>query len=305
MNKVEAWPTLPWEAWKDTCETLHMCTQIVGKTKLALSPFLNQWWQVGFEVSARGLTTSAIPTRRGIFEIELDFVDHHVRVATSEGERRTFRLSARPVRDFYGELMATLRELDIDVAINPLPVEVPNPIRCDEDRTHISYDPEYVQRWWRILLGTTKVLQRYRSTFVGKSSPVLFYWGSFDLNATRFSGRPAPRLEGVPRFFQLAEDQENIACGFWPGNATAAGVTLGEPAFYSYIYPAPAGYREAAIRPAAARFEPSVGEYILPYEEARRSPSPEETILEFFRSAYDAGADRARWDRAALERVVA
>jgi hypothetical protein len=300
MNR-EAWPALPWQAWKDTCETLHMCTQVVGKVKLALSPFLNQWWQVGFEVTARGLSTSAIPSRRGVFQIDFDFIDHAVRIATSEGETKAFGLSARPVCDFHAEVIAALRDLAIDVKINPMPVEVPDPIRCDEDRVHAAYDREYVERWWRILVSTTKVLQRHRSMFVGKSSPILFYWGSFDLNATRFSGRPAPLMEGVPRFYQLAEDQENVACGFWPGNPSASGVTLGEPAFYSYIYPRPPGYRAATVRPSSARFDAILGEHILPYEDARRAASPDETVLDFFRSAYEAYADRAAWDRTALE----
>lgn len=305
---TEPWPELPWDAWKDTCDTLHLWTQVVGKVKLELTPFLNEWWEVGFDVTARGLTASAIPYDCGIFSVGFDFVDHHLSVATSEGAVRMMPLAPRPVAEFYRTFMATLGELGIDVSINPLPVEVPDPVPFDRDHAHAAYDPDYVNRWWRILVGTTKVLQRYRSTFVGKSSPVLFYWGSFDLNATRFSGRPATPPQG-PRFFQLAEDQENASCGFWPGNPNAAGVTLGQPAFYAYTYPAPQGFADAPVRPASAYYDPKLGEFILPYERLRAgSPDPAsiaQAILHFLQSTYEAGATLGRWDRAFLERAPA
>ena len=301
QDSTETWPELPWDAWKASCDTLHLWTQVVGKVKLALSPFLNEWWNVGFDVTARGLTTSTIPLGSGAFEIDFDFIDHDLTILTSTGTETSLPLAPCSVADFHRELMARLRQCGIEVAIDPLPVEVPDPIPFTEDVIHSSYDPVYVNRWWRILVGTVNVLQRHRSPFFGKSSPILFYWGSFDLNATRFSGRPAPPLEGVPRFFQLAEDQENIACGFWPGNPNAAGIELGEPAFYSYLYPAVPGYREASVEPTSARYDDRLNEFILPYEDVRRMPSPERAILDFFESTYEAGATLARWDRAVLE----
>jgi hypothetical protein len=294
---------LPWTEWKDSCDTLHLWTQVAGKVKLALSPFLNEWWHVGFELTPRGLTTGAIPYRAGVFAIDFDFVEHTLRIVTSAGAQTTFGLAPCSVADFHRELMTRLRHTGIDVSIHPVPVEIPDPIPFPEDRVHAAYDPEYVSRWWRILLGTANVLMRYRSGFVGKSSPILFYWGSFDLNETRFSGRPAPLLEHVPRFVRLAEDQENVACGFWPGNPNAAGILLGEPAFYSYIYPAPAGYREARVQPASARYDAALGELVLRYEDVRSAPSPEALVLEFFQSAYDAGATLAGWDRSGLEQT--
>ncbi len=301
QDSTEPWPALPWEEWNATCETLHLWMQVVGKVKLALSPFLNEWWNVGFDVTPRGLTTSAIPFDSGAFAADFDFIDHHLTIATSTGARTTFALTPCTVADFYRELMARLHHNGIDVSIDVLPVEVPDPVPFTEDVIHSSYDPHYVNAWWRILVGTVNVLQRYRSPFFGKSSPILFYWGSFDLNETRFSGRAAPRLEGVPRFFQLAEDQENIACGFWPGNPNAAGIALGEPAFYSYVYPAPPEYREASVEPRSARYDARLNEFVLPYENVRSMPAPERAILDFFQSAYDAGATLAGWDRALLE----
>jgi Family of unknown function (DUF5996) len=214
----------------------------------------------------------------------------------------TLSLMPRTVADFYGEVMGMLRALGITVTINPVPCEVPNPTPCDVNDMHASYDAEYVTRWWRLQLQTAKVLQVHRSSFVGKSSPIQFFWGSFDLSHTRFSGRPAPIPQGVPRFFQLAEDQENVACGFWPGNPNYAGVTLGEPTFYAYIYPEPDGFKEASVRPAAAHYDPRLGEFILPYEDVRRAAAPEQALLEFFQSTYAAAADLAGWDRTALER---
>lgn len=311
MNKLsnatrttEAWPSLLWDEWKDTCTTLHMWTQIVGKVKLELHPFLNQFWQVAFRVTARGLTTGPIPYDDGIFEVEFDLTGHNLYIRTSEGGLKALPLVARTVADFYEEFMTSLSALGIEVAINPIPTEVPNPIPCDQDRVHSSYDPEYVHRWWRILVQTDKVLQGYRSDFVGKSSPVQFFWGSFDLSESRFSGRPATPPKGVPEFFQLAENQENVACGFWPGNVNVAGVTLGEPAFYAYIYPEPPGFKEASVGPGSAYYHPELGEFVLPYEAVRRSASPEQDILEFFRSTYEAAADLANWDRDALERHI-
>ncbi|MGH2444106.1 MAG: DUF5996 family protein, partial [Chloroflexota bacterium] len=232
-----AWPELPYAGWKDTCETLQMWTQVVGHVKLELCPFLNEWWEVAFEVTARGLTTLLIPWRDQAFEIRFDFIDHQLLVETSAGEVRRMALEPRSVAAFYREFTETLRSLEITVSIGTIPDEVAAGIPFDRDDVHASYDAEYVNRWWQILLQTAKVMQRYRASFAGKSSPIMFFWGSFDLTTTRFSGRRAPAPEGAPRFFQIAEDQENIACGFWPGNANAMGVEFGEPAFYAYAYP--------------------------------------------------------------------
>lgn len=299
---TEPWPALPFDAWQDTCETLHMWTQVVGKVKLALSPFLNQWWEVAFHLTPRGLTTGNIPDGATVFGVEFDFVTHNLHVQVSDGRVKSLPLIPRPVADFYAEFMATLHALGIRISINPVPAEIPHPVPFDQDRTHHAYDPEYANRWWRIMAQTGQVLARYRSDFVGKSSPILFYWGSFDLNATRFSGKPAAPPQGAPRFVQLAEDEENISCGFWPGNITMGGVTLGAPAFYSYTYPEPAGFKTAAVRPAAARYNADLGEFIFQYDDARRAADPAEAILEFFQSTYEAGASLAHWDRSALER---
>lgn len=300
---TETWPALPLEAWRETQETLHLWMQVVGKVKLELSPFWNEWWNVAFAVTPRGLTTGLIPASDGTFAVDFDFVDHTLFVHASDGRTRAMPLIPRSVADFYAEFLATLRAMRIEVTINPLPVEIPHPISCDIDHEHASYDPEPVQRWWRILVQTEKVLQRYRSPFVGKSSPVNFFWGSFDLAATRFSGRPAAPPAGAPRFLQLAESQENFSCGFWPGNATMSGFELGESVFYAYVYPAPPGLKEAAILPESALYHPELGLFLLRYDDARRAADPEQAILDFFQSSYEAAAALAGWDRQSLERI--
>jgi len=297
-DRTERWPLLPWEDWKDTCDTLHLWTQIVGKVKLKLCPPMNELWQVAFHPTPRGLTTGRIPYGTGAFGITFDFIDHVLSVSTSDGQTRTVPLIPRSVADFYREFMATLQDLGIDVAITVLPDEVPDPIPLDQDEMHSSYDPVFAQRWWRIVLQVSLILDRYRSSFMGKSSPVLFWWGSFDLSTARFSGRPAPLMTGVPRFMQLAEDRENVCTGFWPGNATASGELIGEPCFYAYSYPEPAGFKDAPIRPEAARYHAQLGLFLLPYEEARRAAAPEQAILDFFLSIYETGAALAQWDRA-------
>lgn len=295
------WPSLPLSAWSETLDTLHLWTQIVGKIKLELTPFLNEWWNVALFVMPRGLTTGPIPFADLVFAIDFDFVDHALTIHTSDGTSRTMPLIPRSVAAFYHELMAMVQSMGIVVTINTLPVELVNPIRFEIDDNHDSYDPAAVQRWWRIMLQTSRVLQVFRSAFMGKNSPIHFFWGSFDLAHTRFSGRPAP-LPGGPPFFQLAEDQENYACGFWPGQTTFAGLTLGEPAFYAYAYPAPAGLAAATVRPGEAFFHAELGEFILPYEAVRRAQSPERAILGFFQSTYEAAATLGGWDRAWLER---
>ena len=299
---IDRWPELPLESWSDTCDTLHLWTQIVGKVALKLRPFLNEWWQIAFQMTPRGLTTGNVPFPGGVFSFDFDFIEHSLVLSLSDGRRTRLPLAPRSVASFYREIMAVLWMHDIVVSINPQPVEIPGAIRCDEDELHAAYDPEAVRRWWQIMLSTERVLQRYRSQFVGKSSPTQFFWGSFDLNQTRFSGRPAPEPVGAPRFMRLAEDQENAACGFWPGNVNMGGVTLGEPAFYAYIYPEPEGYRQSPMRPEAAYFNEQLGEFILPYDAVQRSSDPEQTLLEFFQSTYEAAVRFALWDRAALER---
>ena len=296
----DAWPELPLTAWRETCDTVHMWMQVVGKVKLELAPFLNEWWQVTLHVTARGLTTGLIPWRDGAFDITFDFISHNLVLACSDGRTKEIALVPRSVAAFYAELMAALHALGIDVAIDTLPSEVANPIRCDVDEVHASYDAEYANRWWWILMRTDTVLQRFRSPFVGKSSPIHFFWGSFDLSHTRFSGRPAPTPSG-PRFLRIAEDQENFTCGFWPGGTTMSGLT-GEPSYYAYFYPMPDGLAQADLRPADARWDERVGEFVLPYESMRRAADPAQALLDFLSSVYDAGATLGGWDRAALEK---
>lgn len=297
----DSWPPLPWAEWQDTCDTLHLWMQVVGKVKLALTPFLNHYWHVGFHLTARGLTTGLIPHAEGAFEVRFDFLAHELIVEDTSGRMSRLPLRPRAVADFYDEFLAALRAHGVAAQINPLPTEIPDAIPLDRDRTHAAYDPAAVRCWWQVQVETAKVLQRYRATFAGKSSPILFYWGSFDLNVARYSGRPATPPPGVPRFFALAENWENVACGFWPGNPTLAASSFREPAFYAYAYPAPAGFADAPVRPSGAYYHPELGEFILPYEAARQAASPDQSVLDFFQSVYEAGATLGGWDRALLE----
>jgi hypothetical protein len=298
-ERAESWPALPFEAWRDTCETLHMWTQIVGKVRMELSPFVNHWWHVTLYVTPRGLTTSSIPYQGSTFAVTFDFIDHNLFILTSDGTTKALPLIPRSVAAFYREFMASLHALGIEVTINTLPSEVHNPIRCDEDEVHASYDPVYANRFWRILVQTDTVLKRYRSPFLGKSSPIQFFWGSFDLALTVFSGRRASERQGADRMAREAYSHEEISCGFWPGDAR-----FPAPAFYSYTYPEPPGLKTASIRPPAAFYSPQLGEFLLPYDDVRVADSPEQALLEFCQSTYEAGATLAQWDRQALERRV-
>jgi len=290
------WPVLPLEAWKASRDTLHMWTQIVGKVRLALSPNVNHWWDVTLYVSARGLTTSAIPYGSEVFEVEFDFLDHELVIQTSRGQRKTLKLAPRPVSDFYREFMDALRSLDIDVKIWTMPVEVPDPIHFEKDHEHASYDPEYVQRFWRILILLHTVFEEFRARFIGKCSPVHFFWGSFDLAVTRFSGRRAPPREGADSITREAYSHEVSSVGFWPGGGEVNG-----PAFYSYMAPEPQGFTQQKVRPAQAFYHPKVKEFILMYDDIRKQASPAAALLDFAQSTYEAGANLAQWDRTNLE----
>ena len=292
---LEAWPELPLASWQDTYDTLHMWTQIVGKIRMTLTPLINHYWNATLYVSARGLTTSAIPFPRGVFEMEFDFIGHKLVIQTSEGDVRTLDLGSRTVADFYADVMNTLAALDIDVHIHAHPDEVPNPIPFAEDRTHKSYDRESVERFRRLLISVDKVLKNFRTRFIGKCSPVHFFWGSFDLAVTRFSGRLAP-----PRpdpMMQEAYSHEVSSAGFWPGGGEIKG-----PAFYSYTAPEPAGFKTYAIGPKPAFYHQGIGEFLLMYDDIRTSAAPDVQLTEFLQTTYEAAANLAKWDRAARER---
>ncbi len=297
-GNLDVWPALPLKDWEPTRATLHMWTQMAGKIRLALSPNINHYWGVTLYVNSRGLTTSAIPYGDLSFDMQFDFIDHKLIVAKCDGERRSIELAPKSVADFYAELMATLRALGIEVKIWPMPVEIANPIRFDQDRIHASYDREYASRFWRVLLTADEVFKEFRAEFIGKSSPVHFFWGSFDLAVTRFSGRRAPERPGADKVTKESYSHEVISTGFWPGNGEGT-----DAAFYAYAAPQPAGFSTAKIIPAAAFYDTKMSEYFLPYEEMRKSPSPRQALLDFAESTYVAGATLGNWDRAALERT--
>ena len=295
---TEDWPSLPLEEWKETYATLHMWTQIVGKIRLVQSPLINHWWQVPLYVSARGLTTSAIPYETRSFEIDFDFIDHQLLIKTSDGITKSIALAPRSVADFYSELMETLRALGIEIEINARPDEVPDPIPFAEDQTHAAYAPEYANRFWRILVQADRVFKEFRARFIGKCSPVHFFWGSFDLAVTRFSGRRAPAREGADSITREAYSHEVISHGFWPGSGN-----IQSPAFYSYTAPEPAGLPKEKIRPESAFYNPETGGFILLYDDVRQADSPDEVLMDFLESTYEAGANLAKWDRSSLERT--
>src|SRR5216110_165958 len=295
-----SWPSLPFAKWKDTASTLHMWTQIVGKIRLSRTPWINHSWHVTLYLTARGLTTSPVPHPAGIFEIRFDFIDHELRILKSDGAVQVIELRPKSVASFYREVMAALSELKIDTTINTTPNEVEPAIPFDEDDKHRSYDPEYANRFWRVLLQSARVFQEFRSRFCGKCSPVHFFWGSFDLAVTRFSGRLSPpHPGGVPHLpdavAREAYSQEVSSLGFWPG-----GGPVPMPIFYSYAYPEPSGFAQAKVRPDAASYNPQLHEFILPYDAVRTDDSPDDVLLDFAQSTYDAASVLGKWDRDAL-----
>jgi len=297
-----AWPALPYKEWNDTCTTLHMWSQIVGKVRLVQTPWLNHSWHVPLYVTARGLTTSPVPHGSRVFEIDFDFIDHLLAIRASDGGTRTIPLRPRSVADFYRELLGQLNGLGLPVRIHAKPNEVPDAIPFEQDEAHASYDAASANRFWQILVQADRAFKEFRSRFIGKASPVHFFWGSFDLAVTRFSGREAPMHPGgVPncpdRVTRDAYSHEVSSCGFWPGNDA-----LPYPLFYSYAYPEPPGFRTATVKPDEAFYEPAFGEFVLPYDVVRQNESPDKILLDFLQSTYDAAAELGKWDRAALER---
>jgi Family of unknown function (DUF5996) len=302
-SREQIWPSLEFSAWAETCATLHMWTQIVGKMRLALSPWINHSWGVTLYLTARGLTTSPIPSGARVFEIRFDFIAHELRLLASDGGLRILKLRPQSVADFYAEIMDALRETGIEVEINTTPNEVPDAIPFERDQKHAAYDPEYANRFWRVLVQADRLFKEFRGRFCGKCSPVHFFWGSFDLAVTRFSGRPAPpHPGGVPHLpdaiTREAYSQEVSSLGFWPGNEQVP-----QALFYSYAYPAPDGFAEAKVKPVAASFHSQLREFVLPYGEVRRAPSPDEAVLEFAQSTYDAASTLGKWDRGALTEI--
>jgi hypothetical protein len=297
IDAVMKWPELPWNEWAATADTLHMWMQIVGKTRLALTPLQNHWWNVPLYVTARGLGTSAMACGDDVLDVEFDFVAHVLHMRQGSGRDHVLPLRPQTVADFYREYMDCFKELGVPVEIWPMPVEVANPVRFDLDTEHKSYDPEYAHRFWRVLAGAEKVFREWGTGFLGKVSPVHFFWGSFDLAVTRFSGRPAPPRPGADSIQREAYSHEVISAGFWPGNGG-----YGAASFYCYAAPVPEGLAEQKVRPAAAGWDKTLGEFIFKYEAMRTMDDPAGALMEFVESAYAAAADLAKWDRAALER---
>lgn len=300
-DRADSWPSLPFDAWRDAYATLHMWTQVVGKVRMAHAPAINHWWHVPLYVGARGLTTSPIPYGPRLFEIDFDFVDHHLVIRSSDGRSDGFELEPMSVADFHAELMGRLRALGLETRIWTMPVEIPDPIPFEQDRTHAAYDRDYANRLWRVLMQGARLFTQFRGLFLGKASPVHFFWGSFDLAATRFSGRPAPVHPGAPNVADSvtreAYSHEVSSCGFWPG-----GPPFPEPIFYAYAYPTPDGFADWPVAPAGAAFNRDLGEFVLPYETLRATPDPDAALIAFLQSTYEAAAERGGWDRAALER---
>jgi Family of unknown function (DUF5996) len=303
MTSALVWPELPLADWRATYATLHMWSQIVGKTRLALAPMENHWWQVALYLTARGLTTSAMPHGSHSVEVQFDFISHQLLIQVSDGSRRSFALTSMSVADFFAQYMSALRELGIDPAIYASPVEVVTAVAFAQDREHATYNAHAAQQCWLIFLGTQRVMKRYHGAFTGKQSPVHFFWGSFDLASTRFSGRRAPRHPGgaphCPDWVMVeAYSHECSSCGFWPGDEKS------QPSFYAYAYPEPQGFAAHAVQPGAAHYDTTAREFLLPYESLRAAPNPDEMLLRFFQTTYEAAADLGHWDRKALDRVA-
>jgi hypothetical protein len=297
-----AWPSLPLAAWRDTCATLHLWTQIAGKIRLALSPWTNHSWNVTSYVTVRGLSTSPIPYGTLTFDMEFDFIRHQLVISTSDGRAAAIPLEPQTVAAFYSRVMREMRSLDLPIAINPMPSEIADAIPFDQDQTHKSYDREYANRFWRVLVQADRVFKIFRGRFIGKCSPVHFFWGGPDLAVTRFSGRRAPEHPGgIPhlpnRVAREAYSHEVCSAGFWPG-----GGPIDYPVFYSYAYPEPAGYPDFKVRPAGAFYSTDLREFLLPYDDVRAADSPDDVLLQFLDSTYDAAATLAAWDRGSLER---
>lgn len=297
LDAPECWPPLPLAEWRDTCRTLHMWTQIVGKVRLALTPLVNHWWNVPLYVHPRGLTTSAIPYGERAFELRFDFVRHALLLELASGSGDSLPLEPRSVADFHRAFIAMLRRAGIDVSISTMPVEIPDPIRFEDDTAHASYDRDAVERFARILVTVDRVFNAFRAGFIGKCSPVHFFWGSFDLAVTRFSGRRAPERAGADAITREAYSHEVSSVGFWPGSGEVA-----DAAFYAYTAPEPVGLRDRPVRPAAAFYHQPLGEFLLMYDDVRKAESPSAALRAFCDSTYAAGADLGHWDRAALER---
>jgi Family of unknown function (DUF5996) len=298
LSDFGVWPDLDWEQWKDTAETIHMYLQIVGKTRLVLTPVQNHWWNVPLYVTARGLSTSAVPTQDGkLLDVEFDFLAHEVVCRTSFGEVRRIALSARPVAEFFDEFSKTLTDVGVHAPIDPLPVEVANPVRCDLDTVHCSYDRDAALRFWHVLVIADTLLKRFSTGFYGKISPVHFFWGSFDLAVTRFSGKRAPPRPNADPIQAEAYSHEVISAGFWPGNGG-----YGRAAFYAYAAPVPEGLNKVVLRGKGA-FNPQMGEFLLDYADVQKDSDPAETVLAFLEETYSAAADLAHWDRANLDRT--
>ena len=304
MSESASWPDLPYAAWSETCDTLQLWTQIAGKVVLELTPLINHWWNVTFHVGARGMAKRAIPYEGRVFDIVFDFIDHRLDIAMSDGGRESLPLRPMAVAEFYAAFMERLRRLGIDVHIWTTPCEIEGCIAFDRDRTHAQYDPEYVSRFHQALVQSARVMTEFRSRFIGKASPVHFFWGSFDLAVTRFSGRTAPPPKShTPNVadWAMAEaySHEVSSCGFWPGNGG-----FGSAAFYVYAYPEPAGYGETRLQTPGASYHTDIGQFILPYDAVRQAHDPDALLLGFLQETYAAAADLAKWDRAALERPL-
>lgn len=299
VDRQECWPALRLHSWRDTCATLHLWTQIVGKVRMHLTPSVNHCWNVPFYVTVRGLSSSRIPYGNRAFELRFDFILHQLVLETSEGVTKTLPLVPRSVADFYAAFQSMLSSAGIDVKIWKMPVEIPDPIPFDQDRLHSAYDRSSVEKFWRILLSVNAVFDEFRSRFIGKCSPVHFFWGSFDLAVSRFSGCPAPERPGADDMTREAYSHEVSSVGFWPGSGT-----IDDAAFYSYTVPEPESFKTAPVRPDGAHYDKEVGEFILMYEDVRNAASPSAALLDFCQSTYEAGANLAHWDRTALERQL-